>query len=108
MSPSAVRRTARFACGVLLALAVVACSSSSDRSSSGSGGTTPEQTGSDSASATASAEGTDPGGKPPTATTAPGAVPAFDGDDFYEVPDHERSKPFNGFPLYRVPDVLKK
>ncbi len=28
--------------------------------------------------------------------------------NFYEVPDHERSKPFNGFPLYRVPDVLKK
>lgn len=28
--------------------------------------------------------------------------------NFYEVPDHERSKPFNGFPLYRVPDVLKE
>jgi citronellol/citronellal dehydrogenase len=27
---------------------------------------------------------------------------------FYEVPDHRRSKPFNGFPLYRVPDVLKE
>ncbi len=28
--------------------------------------------------------------------------------NFYEVPDHERSTPFNGFPLYRVPDVLKR
>jgi citronellol/citronellal dehydrogenase len=28
--------------------------------------------------------------------------------NFYEVPDHERSRPFNGFPLYRVPDVLKR
>jgi citronellol/citronellal dehydrogenase len=27
--------------------------------------------------------------------------------NFYEVPDHERSKPFNGFPLYRVPKVLE-
>ncbi|MBS0519447.1 MAG: SDR family oxidoreductase [Proteobacteria bacterium] len=27
---------------------------------------------------------------------------------FYEVPDHDRSKPFNGFPLYRAPDVLKR
>ncbi len=26
---------------------------------------------------------------------------------FYEVPDHDKSKPFNGFPLYRTPDVLK-
>jgi len=26
--------------------------------------------------------------------------------NFYEVPDHDRSKPFNGFPLYRVPKVL--
>ena len=25
---------------------------------------------------------------------------------FYEVPDHDRSKPFNGFPLYRRPKVL--
>jgi citronellol/citronellal dehydrogenase len=28
--------------------------------------------------------------------------------NFYEVPDHDRSRPFNGFPLYRVPDVLKR
>ena len=28
--------------------------------------------------------------------------------NFYEVPDHDRSKPFNGFPLYRPPDVLKR
>lgn len=25
---------------------------------------------------------------------------------FYEVPEHDRSKPFNGFPLYRPPRVL--
>jgi citronellol/citronellal dehydrogenase len=25
---------------------------------------------------------------------------------FYEVPDHDRAKPFNGFPLYRRPKVL--
>ena len=25
---------------------------------------------------------------------------------FYEVPDHDRAKPFNGFPLYRPPKVL--
>jgi citronellol/citronellal dehydrogenase len=28
--------------------------------------------------------------------------------NFYEVPDHDRSRAFNGFPLYRVPDVLKR
>jgi citronellol/citronellal dehydrogenase len=28
--------------------------------------------------------------------------------NFYEVPDHDKSKPFNGFPLYQVPDVLKR
>ena len=28
--------------------------------------------------------------------------------NFYEVPDHDRSRPYNGFPLYRVPDVLKR
>jgi citronellol/citronellal dehydrogenase len=27
--------------------------------------------------------------------------------NFYEVPDHDRSKPFNGFPLYRPPKVLE-
>jgi citronellol/citronellal dehydrogenase len=26
---------------------------------------------------------------------------------FYTVPDHDRSKPFNGFPLYKVPKVLE-
>ena len=26
---------------------------------------------------------------------------------FYEVPDHDRSKPYNGFPLYRAPKVLR-
>ena len=26
---------------------------------------------------------------------------------FYDVPDHKRSQAFNGFPLYRVPEVLK-
>ena len=26
---------------------------------------------------------------------------------FYEVPDHKRSKPFNGFPLYRPPKMLE-
>ena len=25
---------------------------------------------------------------------------------FYEVPEHDRAKPFNGFPLYRPPKVL--
>ncbi len=25
---------------------------------------------------------------------------------FYEVPEHDRSRPFNGFPLYRAPKVL--
>ena len=25
----------------------------------------------------------------------------------YEVPDHDRSKPYNGFPLYRPPKVLR-
>ena len=28
--------------------------------------------------------------------------------NFYEVPDHDKSQPYNGFPLYRVPDVLKR
>jgi citronellol/citronellal dehydrogenase len=28
--------------------------------------------------------------------------------NFYEVPDRDKSRPFNGFPLYRVPDVLKR
>jgi citronellol/citronellal dehydrogenase len=28
--------------------------------------------------------------------------------NFYEVPDHDKSRPFNGFPLYRLPDVLKR
>jgi citronellol/citronellal dehydrogenase len=28
--------------------------------------------------------------------------------NFYEVPDHDRSRPYNGFPLYRIPDVLKR
>jgi citronellol/citronellal dehydrogenase len=28
--------------------------------------------------------------------------------NFYEVPDHDKSRPYNGFPLYRVPDVLKR
>ncbi|MBN9086156.1 MAG: SDR family oxidoreductase [Reyranella sp.] len=27
--------------------------------------------------------------------------------NFYEVPDHDRSTPFNGFPLYRTPKVLE-
>src|ERR1700687_5829808 len=27
--------------------------------------------------------------------------------NFYEVPDHDRSQPFNGFPLYRPPKVLE-
>ena len=27
--------------------------------------------------------------------------------NFYEVPDHDRSRPFNGFPLYRTPRVLE-
>jgi len=26
---------------------------------------------------------------------------------FYSVPDHDKSKPFNGFPLYRMPKVLE-
>ena len=26
--------------------------------------------------------------------------------NFYDVPDHERSKPYNGFPLYKPPKVL--
>jgi citronellol/citronellal dehydrogenase len=26
---------------------------------------------------------------------------------FYAVPDHDRSRPFNGFPLYRTPKVLE-
>lgn len=26
---------------------------------------------------------------------------------FYQVPDHDKSKPFNGFPLYRPPKVLE-
>ena len=26
---------------------------------------------------------------------------------FYTVPDHDKSKPFNGFPLYRVPKILE-
>ena len=26
---------------------------------------------------------------------------------FYEMPDHDRSKPFNGFPLYKTPKVLE-
>jgi citronellol/citronellal dehydrogenase len=25
---------------------------------------------------------------------------------FYEVPDHDRSRPYNGFPLYRPPRML--
>ncbi len=27
---------------------------------------------------------------------------------FYEVPEHDKSRPFNGFPLYRAPNVLKR
>ena len=27
--------------------------------------------------------------------------------NFYEVPDHDRSTPYNGFPLYRRPKVLE-
>ena len=25
---------------------------------------------------------------------------------FYDVPDHDKSRPFNGFPLYKAPKVL--
>jgi citronellol/citronellal dehydrogenase len=25
---------------------------------------------------------------------------------FYEVPEHDRARPFNGFPLYQRPKVL--
>ena len=28
--------------------------------------------------------------------------------NFYEVPDHDKSRAYNGFPLYRPPDVLKR
>lgn len=36
-----------------------------------------------------------------------GGLHNYGKSSFYEVPDHERSKPFNGFPLYRTPKVLE-
>lgn len=36
-----------------------------------------------------------------------GGLHNYGKSSFYEVPDHERSKPFNGFPLYRAPKVLE-
>lgn len=35
-----------------------------------------------------------------------GGLHNYGKSNFYEVPDHDRSKPFNGFPLYRPPKVL--
>jgi citronellol/citronellal dehydrogenase len=49
----------------------------------------------------------------PAAAYVTGAALRIDGGlhnngrgTFYEVPDHARSRPFNGFPLYRPPKVL--
>ena len=36
-----------------------------------------------------------------------GGLHNYGKSSFYEVPDHDRSKPFNGFPLYKVPKVLE-
>jgi len=36
-----------------------------------------------------------------------GGLHNYGKSSFYEVPDHDRSKPFNGFPLYRPPKVLE-
>lgn len=36
-----------------------------------------------------------------------GGLHNYGKSSFYEVPDHERSKPFHGFPLYRAPKVLE-
>lgn len=35
-----------------------------------------------------------------------GGLHNYGKSSFYEVPDHDRSKPFNGFPLYKPPKVL--
>ncbi|MDP2331117.1 MAG: SDR family oxidoreductase [Reyranella sp.] len=35
-----------------------------------------------------------------------GGLHNYGKSSFYEVPDHDRSKPFNGFPLYKPPRVL--
>ena len=36
-----------------------------------------------------------------------GGLHNYGKSNFYEVPDHDRSKPFNGFPLYKRPKVLE-
>jgi citronellol/citronellal dehydrogenase len=36
-----------------------------------------------------------------------GGLHNYGKSSFYEVPDHDRSRPFNGFPLYRLPKVLE-
>jgi citronellol/citronellal dehydrogenase len=36
-----------------------------------------------------------------------GGLHNYGKSSFYEVPDHDRSKPFNAFPLYRPPKVLE-
>jgi citronellol/citronellal dehydrogenase len=36
-----------------------------------------------------------------------GGLHNYGKSSFYEVPDHDRSKPFNGFPLYKPPKVLE-
>ncbi|MDP1840403.1 MAG: SDR family oxidoreductase [Reyranella sp.] len=36
-----------------------------------------------------------------------GGLHNYGKSSFYEVPDHNRSKPFNGFPLYKPPKVLE-
>jgi citronellol/citronellal dehydrogenase len=41
-----------------------------------------------------------------TALRIDGGLHNYGKSSFYEVPDHQSSKPFNGFPLYRRPKVL--
>lgn len=36
-----------------------------------------------------------------------GGLHNYGKSSFYEVPDHDRSRPFNGFPLYKPPKVLE-
>ncbi|MGQ0583075.1 MAG: SDR family oxidoreductase [Reyranella sp.] len=36
-----------------------------------------------------------------------GGLHNYGKSSFYEAPDHDRSKPFNGFPLYKPPKVLE-
>lgn len=42
-----------------------------------------------------------------TSLRVDGGLHNYGKSSFYEVPDHDRSKPFNGFPLYKPPKMLE-